>query len=55
MSIRSIDPQLHLSKRKNSRLSQIQEEWGEEETTKVENPKVEIEAIMNKGMLQEKA
>ena len=44
MSIGSIDPHLLLPKRKHSRLSQIQEEGGEEEMAQAETPEVEAEA-----------
>ena len=55
MSIRSIDLLLHLPKRQHSRLSQIQEEGGEEEMDQAETPEVEAEVMEDKGMLQQKA
>ena len=55
MSIGSIDPQLHLPKSKHSRLSQIQEEGGEEEMAQVETLEVEAEEMEDKEMLQLKA
>ena len=51
MSTGSLDPQIFLPNRKNSRLSQIQEEGGEEEMAQVETPEVEVMAIMDKKML----
>ena len=51
MSTGLIDPQLHLPKRKHSKLSQIQEKVGEEEMAQVEILEVEIVAIMDRGML----
>ena len=50
MSIGSTDLHL-LPKSKHSRLSQIQEEGGEEEMAQVETLEVEAEEIEDKGIL----
>ena len=55
MSIGSIDFHLLLPKSKHSRLSQIQEEGGEEEMAQVETLEVEVEEMEDKKMLQQKA
>ena len=51
MSIGSTDLHLLLPKRKNSKLSQIQEEGGEEEMAQVETPEAEAEVMEDKEML----
>ena len=55
MSIGSIDLHLLLPKRKHSKLSQIQEEGGEEEMAQAGTPEAEAEVMEDKGMLQQKA
>ena len=55
MSLGSIDPKLHIPKRKHSKLSQIQEEGGEEEMAQAETLEVEAEEMEDKEMLQQKA
>ena len=54
MSIGSIDLLHHLPKSKNSKLSQIQEEGGEEEMAQAGTPEVEAEVMEDKEMLQQK-
>ena len=55
MSIGSTDLHLLRPKSKHSKLSQIQEEGGEEEMAQVETLEAEAEEIEDKEMLQQKA
>ena len=52
MTIGSTDLHLLLPKSKHSKLSQIQEEGGEEEMAQEETPEVEAKEMEDKGMLQ---
>ena len=52
MSIGSTDLHLILPKSKHSKLSQIQEEGGEEEMAQVETPEAKAEVMEDKKMLQ---
>ena len=55
MTIGSIDLHLLLPKGNHSKLSQFQEEGGEEEMAQVETLKAEAKEMEDKGILQQKA